>query len=75
MYIGELIGYEHVVSGSDFDRIPTCPAGLDDLSKYPDLIAESLRRGVSDGDAAMAAGGSSLPLRYKPGDLSLRRTL
>lgn len=60
VYIGNLIGYEHVGLGSDFDGIPTTPEGLDDVSKFPDLVAEMLRRGVSDEDAAKVVGGNIL---------------
>ncbi|KAI0120059.1 dipeptidase [Nemania sp. FL0031] len=59
-YIGDLIGYDHVGLGSDFDGIQSTPEGLDDVSKYPDLIAELLRRGVSDADAAKVAGANIL---------------
>ncbi|KAI0600511.1 membrane dipeptidase-domain-containing protein [Biscogniauxia sp. FL1348] len=59
-HIGELVGYDHVGLGSDFDGIPSTPAGLDDVTKYPDLIAELLRRGLSDQDAAKVAGGNVL---------------
>ncbi|CAJ2507864.1 Uu.00g090500.m01.CDS01 [Anthostomella pinea] len=59
-YIGNLIGYDHVGLGSDFDGIMSTPEGLDDVSKYPDLIAELLKRGVSDKDAAKIAGGNIL---------------
>jgi membrane dipeptidase len=59
-YIGNLIGYEHVGVGSDFDGIPAGPKGLEDVSKYPDLFADLLRRGVSDEDAAKVAGGNIL---------------
>jgi membrane dipeptidase len=60
MYIGDLIGYDHVGLGSDFDGIQSTPRGLEDVSKYPDLIAELLRRGVSDSDAAKIVGGNIL---------------
>ncbi|RWA11257.1 hypothetical protein EKO27_g3853 [Xylaria grammica] len=60
IYIGNLIGYDHVGLGSDFDGIQSTPEGLDDVSKYPDLIAELLRRGVSDQNAAKIAGGNIL---------------
>lgn len=59
-YIGDLIGYDHVGLGSDFDGIPSVPEGLDDVSKYPDLVAELLRQGVSDEDAAKIVGGNVL---------------
>lgn len=60
MHIGELIGYEHVGLGSDFDGIPSTPEGLDDVSKFPDLVAELLSRGVSDKQAAGIVGGNVL---------------
>ncbi|KAL2004464.1 hypothetical protein VTN00DRAFT_3493 [Thermoascus crustaceus] len=60
MHIGQLIGYDHVGLGSDFDGIPSTPEGLEDVSKFPDLIAELLRRGVSDEDAAKVAGKNLL---------------
>ncbi|KAI1404608.1 putative dipeptidase [Hypoxylon fuscum] len=59
-YIGDLIGYDHVGLGSDFDGIPSTPEGLSDVSDYPALIAELLRRGVSDEDAGKIAGGNIL---------------
>lgn len=59
-YIGDLIGYDHVGLGSDFDGIQSTPVGLDDVSKYPDLVAELLRRGVSDADAAKIVGRNIL---------------
>ena len=55
-YIGGLIGYDHVGLGSDFDGIERGPEGLDDVSKYPDLVAELLNMGVSDTDAAKVVG-------------------
>lgn len=60
MYIGELIGYDYVGLGSDFDGIPRTPEGLEDVSKFPDLIAKLLDRGVSDEDAGKIAGGNIL---------------
>lgn len=59
-HIGELIGYNHVGLGSDFDGIESTPRGLDDVSKYPDLVAELLRQGVSDKDAGKIVGGNVL---------------
>ncbi|PLB46455.1 dipeptidase [Aspergillus steynii IBT 23096] len=60
VYIGNHIGFDYVGLGSDFDGIPAGPRGLEDVSKFPDLIAELLRRGVSDEDAAKVAGGNLL---------------
>ncbi|KAH4219581.1 dipeptidase [Parastagonospora nodorum] len=60
MHIGELIGYDHVGIGTDYDGIDKTPSGLEDVSKFPDLIAELLRQGVSDEDAAKVAGRNVL---------------
>lgn len=37
-YIIDLIGWDHVGFGSDFDGMPCGPVGLEDVSKYPDLV-------------------------------------
>lgn len=58
MYIGDLIGYEHVGLGSDFDGIPTTPEGLDGVDMYPSLVAELLRLGVEEEDVSKVVGGN-----------------
>ncbi|KAL2151936.1 hypothetical protein VTH82DRAFT_5120 [Thermothelomyces myriococcoides] len=60
LYIGNRIGFDHVGLGSDFDGIVRVPKGLEDVSKYPDLVAELLRQGVSDKDTAKIVGGNIL---------------
>ncbi|KAL4907581.1 hypothetical protein BDW74DRAFT_189854 [Aspergillus multicolor] len=59
-YVGNLIGYEYVGLGSDFDGMERTIKGLEDVSKYPDLIRELLRRGVSVEQAAGVIGGNVL---------------
>jgi len=59
-HIGELIGYDHVGIGTDYDGIESTPTGLEDVSKFPDLIAALLREGISDEDAAKIAGRNIL---------------
>ncbi|RFU36143.1 hypothetical protein B7463_g208, partial [Scytalidium lignicola] len=59
-HIGDLIGYDHVGLGSDFDGIPSTPKGLDDVSKFPDLVAEMLKQGISDDETAKVVGGNVL---------------
>ncbi|KAM4612473.1 dipeptidase 1 isoform 2-T2 [Discoglossus pictus] len=44
-YIKRVAGYESVGFGGDYDGVPRVPVGLEDVSKYPDLVAELLRRG------------------------------
>lgn len=72
MHIGRLIGYEHVGLGSDFDGIPNTPAGLDDVSKFPAVVAELLRLGVSDEDAARVVGGNLLRVWKNVDDVALK---
>ena len=59
-YIGDKIGYNYVGLGSDFDGIFSTPEGLEDVSKFPDLIAELLKMGVTDQDAANVVGRNVL---------------
>ncbi|KAL8848797.1 MAG: hypothetical protein Q9221_006175 [Calogaya cf. arnoldii] len=59
-YIGDMIGYDHVGLGSDFDGIFETPRGLEDVSKYPDLISELLEMGVTDGEASRLVGRNVL---------------
>ncbi|KAG0643192.1 membrane dipeptidase-domain-containing protein [Tuber brumale] len=59
-YIGKKIGWEHVGIGSDFDGIEKVPVGLEDVSKYPKLFEELLRRGVTDRQASLIAGENVL---------------
>jgi membrane dipeptidase len=60
MYIGELIGFGHVGIGSDFDGMDHGPTELEDVSKYPALITELARRGVSSHDLGGVIGGNVL---------------
>jgi membrane dipeptidase len=60
MHIGELIGYDYVGIGSDYDGIPNTPRGLEDVSKFPDLINALLAKGVSEEDAGKIAGRNVL---------------
>ena len=58
-HVVELAGIDHVGLGSDFDGVgPTLPAGLEDVSKYPNLLRELLARGYSEEDVAKIAGGN-----------------
>lgn len=60
MHIGDLIGYDHVGLGSDFDGILNVPKGLEDVSKFPDLVAKLLVSGVKDDDARKIVGSNVL---------------
>ncbi len=59
-HIRQVAGVDHVGLGSDFDGITEVPVGLEDVSKFPDLIAELLRRGWSEQDVKKVAGLNAL---------------
>jgi membrane dipeptidase len=54
-HVAKVAGHDHVGIASDFWG-GTTPVGLEDVSKYPDLFAELIRRGWSDGDLRKCAG-------------------
>jgi membrane dipeptidase len=47
-HVKRVAGVDHVGIGGDYDGIRNVPQGLEDVSKYPDLIAELCERGWSD---------------------------
>ena len=47
-HISSILGRDHVGIGTDFDGILTVPNGLEDVSKYPALVAKLVQRGWSD---------------------------
>ncbi len=50
-HVVDLVGVDHVGIGSDYDGVgDSLPLGLKDVSTYPNLIAELLRRGYSHED-------------------------
>lgn len=60
-HIAKIAGVDHVGIGSDFDGVgETLPQGLTDVSTYPALLAELMRRGWSDASVAKVAGGNIL---------------
>ena len=59
-HIVKVAGIDHVGIGSDFDGIPDVPAGLEDVSKMPNLTAALLKRGYTDADIQKIMGGNLL---------------
>jgi len=59
-HVRKTAGIDHVGLGSDFDGISTTPVGLEDVSTFPVLFAELIRRGWSDADLRKLAGGNVL---------------
>lgn len=60
-HVAKVAGYDHVGIGSDFDGTSNeLPEGLGDVSTYPALLQELMRRGWSDDNIAKLAGGNVL---------------
>ncbi|MGH2541887.1 MAG: dipeptidase, partial [Ardenticatenaceae bacterium] len=59
-HIRSIVGIDHIGIGSDFDGITSVPLGLVDVSKYPMLTAELLRREYSDEDVLNILGRNIL---------------
>ena len=59
-HLRSVMGVDHVGIGSDFDGGELLPDDLEDVSGYPRLLAELLRRGYSDDDVRAIAGGNIL---------------
>ncbi len=47
-YLAGKIGVQRLGVGSDFFGVPTMPVGLENVSRFPHLFAELIRRGWSD---------------------------
>jgi membrane dipeptidase len=55
-HIRKVAGIDHIGLGGDYDGITSVPEGLEDVSKYPSLTAELLRRGYKDDDIKKILG-------------------
>jgi membrane dipeptidase len=59
-HLVKVAGIDHVGIGSDFDGINAWPVGLDDVSSYPRLTEELLKRNYSEADIHKILGGNIL---------------
>jgi membrane dipeptidase len=59
-HVRDVAGVDHVGIGGDFDGAFGFPEGLGDVSGYPNLFAELVRRGWSDADLAKLASENFL---------------
>ena len=71
-HLVKVAGVDHVGIGSDFDGITMWPVGLDDVSSYPRLTEELLRRGYSETDIHKILGGNVLRAFRQAGDVAKR---
>ena len=59
-HVRDVASIDNVGLGGDFDGNEEWPEGLSDVSMYPNLFAELIRRGWSDADIKKLAGGNAL---------------
>ena len=59
-HVRDVAGVESIGIGRRLRRQAFLPEGLSDVSMYPNLFAELLRRGWSDGDLKLLAGENLL---------------
>ncbi|MEP7324478.1 MAG: dipeptidase [Gemmatimonadota bacterium] len=59
-HVRDVAGIDHVGIGGDYDGTDDLPVGLEDVSKFPNLFAELIRRGWSDEDLRKLANGNIL---------------
>lgn len=59
-HMKRIAGAAHVGLGGDYDGITETVVGLEDVSKYPDLLAELVKRGWTDAELRGVAGENIL---------------
>ncbi|KAK3108639.1 hypothetical protein FSP39_012298 [Pinctada imbricata] len=59
-YIKDYIGIDYVGIGADYDGVDLLPVGVEDVSTYPKVFEELIKRGWSDADLIKLAGGNFL---------------
>lgn len=59
-HIKKIAGAAHIGMGGDYDGITETVVGLEDVSKYPDLLAELVKRGWTDAELRGVAGENIL---------------
>ncbi|MEX1137597.1 MAG: dipeptidase [Balneolales bacterium] len=71
-HIRDIIGVDHIGIGGDYDGTSGFPVGLEDVSTYPNLFAELLRRGYSEGDLKKIAGLNVLRVMRDAEEVAVR---
>lgn len=71
-HVVQVAGIDHVGLGSDYDGVSLLPEGLEDVSTYPALTVELLRRGYSDADVRKILGENVLRVMEEAERVSAR---
>ncbi len=59
-HIVKVAGIDHVGLGADYDGVTRLPVGLEDVSKYPDITLELVKRGYTREQIHKILGGNAL---------------
>lgn len=59
-HLKDLVGVDYIGIGADFDGGITPPAGLEDVTRYPELTSALLQRGYTKEDVTKILGGNFL---------------
>jgi membrane dipeptidase len=75
-YMVKVAGIDHVGLGGDFDGVTSVPVGLEDVSGYPRITDELLKRGYSEANIHKILGGNALRALRDAGRIAaeLRKT-
>jgi membrane dipeptidase len=71
-HVRKIAGIDHVGIGSDFDGIGHGPDGLENVSTFPTLFAELLRRGYSEADLKKISGQNMMRVMRQVEDVAKR---
>ena len=71
-HVRRVAGADHIGIGGDFDGIEAVPAGLENVSTYPALTAELLRRGWPEEDVRKALGLNVLRVMRRAEEVAAR---
>lgn len=74
-HVRDVAGIDHVGLGADFDGISSTPIGLEDVSTYPALVTELLRRGWTDGEIGKLTNGNVLRALREAENVAVRLQL
>ncbi len=59
-YVIKLVGVDYVGIGSDYDGVESVPQEMDDVTKYPIITKELVKKGYADKDIDKILGGNIL---------------
>ena len=71
-HIKRIAGIDHIGIGSDYDGMPPGPTGLEDVSTYPALFVELMKRGYTDDELQKIAGGNVLRVMREAENIAAR---